>query len=605
LSHYVPSVLCLVRVVAGLLFLQHGLEKLFGFAGARPEETLWGIRGVGGILEAVGGPLLALGLLTRPVAFILSGEMAVAYFRSWAPRGFFPIANGGEEATLNAFIFLWLVAAGAGAWSLDAVIERRRAAGGIVRRVASWEPQLRAMLRLILGFLITLHGIRKVFDVLASVAGRRGAAPLALDSLPAATGYLELVAGPLLMLGLFVRQTALVVSIEALLAYVLIAQPRALWPIRNGGIEVLLYCVVFLYFAVAGAGAWSLDARRTRRQKVPSMTRIRASTSSFLILWLAVAVAPAAGQPPQGPAAPPKPDTPVVTPHVDVARKAAGTEWAAAVDFICKVNPDRANRADDPLIAPTRLFDNVYAIGRTGTVVYAMTTSAGIVLIDAGYADQLETVLLPGLKALGLDPSNVRYVLLGHGHGDHFGGAAYFQDRGARVVPSAADWDLMEAPAPPARGGGPPAAGPRPPKRDLVAVEGQGIVVGDVTFTPVSIPGHTPGSLGYVFPIKDGSRTHMAGLFGGSILIPGRIPDEGLLQYIRSVEHFGDVARTMNVEVELQNHPLSDGLEAKLERLKTRQASQPHPFVVGQASYQRFLTVMTACTRAQIERRKL
>jgi putative oxidoreductase len=250
--------------VAGLLFMMHGLEKLAGFAGARPEPTLWGIRGVGGILEAFGGPLLALGLFTRPVAFILSGEMAVAYFRTWAPRGFFPIANGGEEATMNAFIFLWLVAAGAGAWSLDAIIQRRRGLSALGRRVASWEPQFRAVLRLIFGFLITLHGVRKVFDVLPSVAGRRGAPPLALDSLPPITGYIELVAGPLLMLGLFIRQTALVVSLEALAAYALIAQPRTLWPIRNGGIEALLYFVVMLYFAAAGAGAWSLDRRMTR-----------------------------------------------------------------------------------------------------------------------------------------------------------------------------------------------------------------------------------------------------------------------------------------------------------------------------------------------------
>jgi putative oxidoreductase len=260
-----PSyLLCLVRVTAGLLFWQHGLEKLFGFAGAQPEPNLWGIRGIGGILEAVGGPMLALGLLTRPTAFILSGEMAVAYFRTWAPRAFFPIANGGEEATLNAYIFLWLAAAGAGAFSLDAIIEGRRPLGALQRRVASWEPQARAALRLILGFLITLHGIRKVFEVLPSVAGRRGAPPLAIDSLPPMTGYLELVAGPLLMLGLFVRPIAVVVALEAFLAYVLVAQPRTLWPIRNGGIEALLYCSTLLYFAAAGAGAWSLDGWRTR-----------------------------------------------------------------------------------------------------------------------------------------------------------------------------------------------------------------------------------------------------------------------------------------------------------------------------------------------------
>jgi putative oxidoreductase len=244
------------------VFWQHGLEKLFGFAGATPEPTLWGIRGVGGILEAVGGPLLALGLFTRPTAFILSGEMAVAYFRSWAPRGFFPIANGGEEATLNAYVFLWLVAAGAGAFSLDALIERHRPLGELGRRVAAWEPHLRTLLRVILGFLITLRGVRKVFEVLPSIAGRQNAPPFALDSLPAATGFIEIVAGPLLMVGLFVRQSALVVSVEALLAYVLIAQPRTLWPIRNGGIEALLYFVVLLYFSAVGAGAWSLDARR-------------------------------------------------------------------------------------------------------------------------------------------------------------------------------------------------------------------------------------------------------------------------------------------------------------------------------------------------------
>ena len=270
---YAPYIICLVRIVAGLLFMQHGLEKLFGFAGARPEPTLWGIRGVGGILEAVGGPMLALGIFTRPTAFILSGEMAVAYFRSWAPRGFFPIANGGEEATLNAYIFLWLAAAGAGAWSLDAVIHERQGLSALGRRVASWEPQVRAILRLIVGFLLTLHGIRKLFDVLPSVAGRRGAPPLALDSLPPFTGYIELAGGVLLMLGLVVRPTALVISVEALLAYALIAQPRTLWPIRNGGIEALLYCVVLLYFAAAGAGAWSVDNRRASSAAADGVNR--------------------------------------------------------------------------------------------------------------------------------------------------------------------------------------------------------------------------------------------------------------------------------------------------------------------------------------------
>src|SRR5687767_10649599 len=244
--------------------MMHGLEKLVGFAGARPEPTLWGIRGVGGILEAVGGPMLALGIFTRPTAFILSGEMAVAYFRAWAPRGFFPIANGGEEATLNAFCFLWLAAAGAGPWSLDALWQKGRSPGALRARVSALEPHARALLRIVVGLLLTLHGVRKIFGVLPSVAGRAGAPTLALDALPAFTGYVEIVAGPLLMLGLFVRQTAWVVAVEATLAYLLIAQPRTLWPIRNGGIEALLYAAVMVYFAAAGAGRWSYGAPPSR-----------------------------------------------------------------------------------------------------------------------------------------------------------------------------------------------------------------------------------------------------------------------------------------------------------------------------------------------------
>jgi len=261
----VPHALFLVRVVAGLLFSLHGFEKLFGFAGARPETSLLGIRGIAGILEGVGGPLLVIGLLPRPTAFVLSGEMAVAYFRAWAPRGFFPIANGGEEATLNAFIFLWLAAAGAGPWSLDAWLQKGRAPRALRQRAADLEPHARTLLRLVVGLLLTLHGVRKIFDVLPSIAGRVGAPPLALDSLPAVTGALEIVAGPLLMAGLFVRQAAWVVAAEAVVAYLLIAQPRAFWPIRNGGIEALLYAAVMLYFAVAGPGPWSLDSRQRGR----------------------------------------------------------------------------------------------------------------------------------------------------------------------------------------------------------------------------------------------------------------------------------------------------------------------------------------------------
>jgi uncharacterized protein (TIGR02246 family) len=103
--------------------------------------------------------------------------------------------------------------------------------------------------------------------------------------------------------------------------------------------------------------------------------------------------------------------------------------------------------------------------------------------------------------------------------------------------------------------------------------------------------------------VKDGRATRMAGLFGGSILTPGRISDAGLRQYIASVEHWGNATRRMKVDVEIQNHPMYDGFVAKLERLKQRKQGEANPFAVGAESYQRFVAVMAGCTRAQLARR--
>lgn len=296
-------------------------------------------------------------------------------------------------------------------------------------------------------------------------------------------------------------------------------------------------------------------------------------------------------------------DPPAIRQRLDALRNTAGSQWAETFDFFCAMNPTRANRADDPEIAPTRVFDNLAVIGRTSTAVWVVTTSTGLVLIDAGYGDQLDSVLLAGMKKLGLDPGRVTHVIVAHGHGDHFGGAPYFQQRGARVVMGAPDWDLVAAP--PAAGRGPAPAAPAiaPPRRDIAVTDGQTLTVGDVTFTFAMIPGHTPGSVGIVFPVRDGAATRMAGLFGGSILIPTRIPDDGLRQYMMSIEHWGDVTRAMKVEVEIQNHPMYDGFVPRLQRLTQRKPGEPHPFVVGADGYQRFLQVMSGCTSVQLARR--
>jgi putative oxidoreductase len=111
----------LLRVVAGFLFFQHGSQKLFGFPGTQPAVDVMTQAGLAGIIETVGGVMMAIGLFTSPVAFIASGEMAVAYFQVHAPRSFWPMMNGGELAALYCFLFLYFAAVGSGKLSIDAL----------------------------------------------------------------------------------------------------------------------------------------------------------------------------------------------------------------------------------------------------------------------------------------------------------------------------------------------------------------------------------------------------------------------------------------------------------------------------------------------------
>ena len=121
LSPYRPYLYALLRIAAGLLFFLHGLPKLFGGFGRSAPVELMSQMGLAGIIEVIGGAMIALGLFTSPVAFLASGQMAVAYFQAHAPRDLWPIMNGGELAALFCFVFLYLAAAGSGKWSIDAI----------------------------------------------------------------------------------------------------------------------------------------------------------------------------------------------------------------------------------------------------------------------------------------------------------------------------------------------------------------------------------------------------------------------------------------------------------------------------------------------------
>ena len=284
----------------------------------------------------------------------------------------------------------------------------------------------------------------------------------------------------------------------------------------------------------------------------------------------------------------------LATLHFAQARAAAGNNWVNAAEYFAKTRdemeellPDRS----DAVIPPTRVFDNLYVMGQSNTVVWAITTSEGIVLIDCGYAETLDTILLAGMQQLALDPAEITTVLIAHGHGDHAGAAREIQTRfNARIAVSLPDWELLEA------GRGPVA------ERDMVLQDGVPIRSGNTIIMPIFIPGHTPGGMGFIFEVQDGNETHTAALFGGTMLT-ATLPKPTIEQYLAGIEHFAFVTSRLGVDVEIHNHPSMDNFQEKLSALSTREQSDPHPFVVGEDVYQDFLTVMYESMLGQLARR--
>ena len=292
-----------------------------------------------------------------------------------------------------------------------------------------------------------------------------------------------------------------------------------------------------------------------------------------------------------------KPDSPQVQADLEKAKSIAGSTWALEEHVICDL--PTISPAVDP--GPQKLFDNLYAIpgpySPANGVIYLITTSAGILQIDTGSKRDVETIYLPGMKKLGLDPADVKTIVIAHGHADHFGGAPYMQEHyNPHIYMSAADWDFMQLVPPPAQG-----QAAVPPKVDQFVTDGQPIVLGDEKLTPVFIPGHTPGSLGLIFPVKEGGKAHMVGIVGGGMLPQGS-PDQ-MRVFLHSLEQFEQWAKKMKVDVELQNHPIMDGFADRLAILRARKPGDPNPFVVGQENYSKFLEVMHQCVQVYVDRR--
>jgi metallo-beta-lactamase class B len=249
--------------------------------------------------------------------------------------------------------------------------------------------------------------------------------------------------------------------------------------------------------------------------------------------------------------------------------------------------PDRANWYAPPF----KIFDNLYWLGTRQHSSWALQTSAGLIIIDTNFAWATEPEIIDGLTTLKLNPRDIKYVVISHAHGDHDQGAAELQKRyGAKVVMGAPDWDsTLPRPA--------TAAGGVPTKDISVGPEGYKLTLGDTTMQIVATPGHTPGTLSYVFPVKNQGQSLMVAYSGGT-LIGGATPAR-LDEYATSQRTMAKVAADAGATVILSNHSEYDGAYTKARLIAApRQVGENHPFVVGAEGVQRYFTVMSECAVA-------
>jgi metallo-beta-lactamase class B len=244
-------------------------------------------------------------------------------------------------------------------------------------------------------------------------------------------------------------------------------------------------------------------------------------------------------------------------------------------------------------MAPAKVFDNLYLLGMKTATAWALTTSDGIILFDAMFHHNVEETVVDSMRRLGLDPAAIKYVIITHAHNDHFGGAAYLQENfGARIVMTVEDWEHMRS--------WPQLGSLAPFPRDDIAVrDGYTITLGDTTVRIVATPGHTPGTLSPIFPVRDGDQTHFVGYWGASAV--SFLPAEGVLEYMASADKFMRV--DPRVDVPLTNHPFIDATLEKLAALSSRQRGDPHPFVEGNAGFRTWMQVIHDCAGDVLERK--
>ena len=236
-------------------------------------------------------------------------------------------------------------------------------------------------------------------------------------------------------------------------------------------------------------------------------------------------------------------------------------------------------------LEPTKIFDNLYFIGFNDVGAWAITTSQGIIVIDSLYTpEDAEKVLIPSIQKAGLDPKQIKYVVVGHGHFDHFGGSAYLQKTyNAHVVMSAQDWDFIKTQ--------PPRPNTPLPTRDIVATDGYKLTLGDTTLMIRITPGHTPGSLAILVPVKDKGKPYMAFMPSGGFAPDGRS--------FAAIDQAVSAAKEAKAVALLSGHPGIYGDTLLMLETRRKNPNGPNPFFYAPDKFARFLDIADECSKAR------
>ena len=303
-------------------------------------------------------------------------------------------------------------------------------------------------------------------------------------------------------------------------------------------------------------------------------------------------------------------DNAVIERHMAAASRAAKADLLGALGLCKTATPQEATgfmdnynkmKAEPPL-EPMQVMDDLYFLGNYWTSAWAVKTSKGIVILDAlDNADEAQQYIENGLKKLKLDPSDIKYVIVSHAHGDHYGGATYLKKKfNPKIVMSDIDWKVFDDP------NFNPKRVPlfdEPPKRDMAVNDGDTIKLGNTEFKLHLVPGHTLGTLATVFTVHDKGKAYRAVEWGGTAYNFGPLADR-LQVYADTTEKYRAILKKERAEVLLSNHVTFDNAVGKMGTLRERRANQPNPFIVGEDTVDRFLTVLGECalaTKAYVE----